>query len=879
MTPWCARFSRRFVLFLAVAAGAAIVAAGTVSAIVPANAWALEHFAVDDAGTQYPDSSDARKAADPTIRAFDARTQQIQLDGVLNDAAWQSAEAGRGFSQWDPDRGATPAEQTVFKVAYDEGAIYFAVACYESDPTKISAKLSRRDSFSSSDIVAVYLDPYHDRTTGYAFKVNPLGVQQDVYVYNDGEIDNDWDAVWEAETSRDDKGWYAEIRIPFSAIRYRSAPDMTWGINVWRYMHGRGQDTSWKAWSRDLGGFVSRFATVSGIRGIRAPRQLEFLPYALQRETDPAMASNSFQEDKWDGFQNVGLDMKYGLTSDLTMNATIQPDFGQVEADPATLNLSPFETFYEEKRPFFIEGSRFFQQPEFTTFYTRRIGTGDENTRIRYAAKVTGKMVGGVSVAALAASTDITGDGLAHNLFKSGERLSRYAVGRFGKEFSQGRYRFNVMQTAALNTADRATWGDRASREAYTTGFDFALSSKTRAWNVNGSFVGSVVNPEPLPSNPTLSDKPRYGTGGELSFNKTGGKQRGNVGFRWESDKLELNDLGFLEAPDEMVVFGWTQLRLNQGGKSKTFNSGNLNYNISQSWLYAGRKGIDPNTNLTAWEYHPGHRQYGSTNVNGFAQFRNFREAWFGIQYNVEGTHRYETRGGPLIREPTTYGGWGGFATDRRKTLVLELEGNHFRDTALNHSTNANVSVTWNQSSAVNHEVGFHFENRIDDTQYLETVDLNARPGGKGIGGYSYVFGRIHQQVADMTLRSNILFNRKQSLEIYAQPFITVGDYHEARELSRPDSYEFIHYDEPGYNPRDFDFSFAAVNTNVVYRWEYRPGSTFFLVWTQSRADYQERWFSASGPAQFRNSIGTGNLFRNEPENRFLAKVTYWLPI
>jgi hypothetical protein len=859
-------------------------------ALAAAPAWSAPiGFSTTDQGVQYPDSSDGRKAADPTIRAHDARGQQIQLDGVLNDAAWQAAETGRGFGQWDPDRGAPPAEPTVFKVAYDDDAIYFAVACYETDPSKISAKLSRRDAFVSSDVVAVYLDPYHDHTTGYAFKVNPLGVQQDVYVYNDSEMDNDWDAVWEAETSRDQNGWYAEIRIPFSAIRYRSAPEMTWGINVWRYMQGRGQDTAWKTWSRDLSGFVSRFGNVSGIRGIHAPRQLEFLPYVLQRETDPSLAGSSFQKDHLDGFQNVGLDMKYGMTSDLTLNATIQPDFGQVEADPATLNLSPFETFYDEKRPFFIEGSRFFQMPNFNTFYSRRIGTGDENTRIRYAAKLTGKTVGGVSVAALAASTDITQTGQAHNIFKNGQRLSRYLVGRFGKEFNQGRYRFNVMQTAALNTADRATWGDRASREAYASGFDFDMSSKTRAWDVNGSFIGTVINSEKLVADPTVSAKPKYGTGGEFTFARTGGVQRGNIGMRWESAKLEMNDLGYLESPDEIQVYGWTQRRFNQGGKSKTFNNGNLNFNISQSWIYAGRKGIDPNTNQVAWSYGPGHPQYGNTNVNGWAQFRNFREAWFGIQYNVEGTHRYETRGGPLISEPATFGGWGGYTSDTRKNVYLTTEWKHFRDTSRNHSTEATFGVHWNQSSAVNHRLDLHFENRKDDTQYLQTVDLAQHPGGLGIGGYSYVFGRIHQQTADLTIRSSFLFNRKQSLEVYAQPFITVGDYHEARELSQPDSYRFIRYDgpmvlDPGAgtltnNVRDFNFSYAAVNTNVVYRWEYRPGSTFFLVWTQSRSDYEERGVAPSGQTQFRNSINTRNLFRNEPENRFLAKVSYWLPI
>jgi len=857
---------------------------------LPVQALANAAFSTSDVGPQYADSADGSKATDPTIRAFDARQHEIRLDGRLDDEAWTLADAGRGFSQWDPDRGAPAAEQTVFKVAYDEGAIYFAVACYESDPSNIRAKLSRRDKFTSSDILAIYLDPYLDRTTGYAFKVNPLGVQQDQYLYNNGDADVDWDAVWQAETSRDEKGWYAEIRIPFSAIRYRSAPEMTWGLNVWRYLQGRGQDTAWKTWSRDLGGFVNRFATVSGIRGVRAPRQLEFLPYVLQRETDPAIDGGA-PSDKIDGFQNIGLDMKYGVTSDLTLNATVQPDFGQVEADPATLNLSPFETFYEEKRPFFIEGSRFFEMPNFNLFYSRRVGTGDENTRIRYAAKMTGKIVGGVSLAALAASTDLTGSGQAHNIFKNGDRLSRYFVARLGKEFSEGRNRVNVMQTAVVNTADRETWGDRASREAYTTGADFELNTKTRAWNVRGSFVGSVINSEPLLSDPSVSHAPVYGTGGELTLSRNAGSQRGNIGVRWESDKLQINDMGYLSSPDEIVAYFWTQRRLNQDGKSKHFANGNINYNLNRSWIYAGRKAIDPNTNQVAWEYGPGHPQYTGMNINGWMQYRNYRETWYGIAYNQEGHHRYETRGGPLMSEPATLSAWVGASSDTRKTFVANMELNYSVDTAKSHTDHGTASVRWNQSSAINHELELGFINRVDDTQYLQTVDLAKYPGGKGIGGYSYLFGRIHQQTADLTLRSNILFSRNQSLEIYAQPFITVGDYHEVRELSVPDSYKFIHYDGPMVvdsnqdppttttNVRDFDFSFASVNTNVVYRWEYRPGSTFFLVWTQSRSGYDERSFLPNGSADFRNNVSTRKLFRNEPENRILAKISYWLPI
>jgi hypothetical protein len=847
-----------------------------------ASAAAFPGFSPSEESPAYPDSADGRKAANPTIAAYRLDQQEIRLDGTLDEPAWQAAPAARGFRVFEPDRGLPPSGETVFKVAYDEGSVYFAVACLKKDPgSKISATLTRRDHFTNSDIVAIYLDPYHDHTTGYAFKVNPLGVQLDSYIYNNGDNDDNWDAVWEAETSRDDQGWYAEIRIPFSAIRYRSADDMTWGLQVFRYIQGLGQDTAWRAWDRQQAGFVSNFGTVSGIRGIHAPRQLEVLPYVVQRETDHSIRSTPGNPDRMDGFQNLGADLKYGVTSDLTLNATVQPDFGQVEADPAVLNLSPFETSFQEKRPFFVEGSRFFQHPTFELFYSRRIGTGDENARIRYAGKLTGKTVGGISVAALAASTDLASDGQAHNIFKSGDRLSRFFVGRLGKEFAQGRHQFNVMQTATMNTADRATWGNFASREAYTTGLDFALSSPKRTYRLGGSFVGSIVDPEPLAG---VSDKPRYGTGGTLDLQRLGGNWRGTIGGRWESAKLDINDMGYLQAPDEISSYAWLQRRFNPEGKSGFYNSANLNLNVNRSWMYAGRTGYDVTTGLPAWHYDAGHPQYAGGNVNGWIQFKNYREAWFGILFNDWGHHRYETRGGPIIGEPTTYGGWWGVSTDRRKNLNAEFEGNWNRDVAKSVSLDLNVDVNWNQSSAVNHTVGINYHNRFDDTQYLETVDLALRPGGQGIGGLAYVFGDIHQQTVDFTVRSSILFTRNQSLEVYAQPFLTVGHYGRARELARPDSYDFINYAGTNaqglpYDYRDNDFSYSSVNLNVVYRWQYRPGSTFFLVWKQSRERFEDRAMFSANPSGFANDLGTRTLFRNEPENTLLAKVTYWLPI
>lgn len=832
-------------------------------------------FDPDGNGSLYPAESNGRKSTPPCAYAFALDGAGIQLDGRLDEPAWSQARAATGFFVWDPDRGAVPSEDTVFKVLYDEDAIYFGIACFEKDPSRITSNLSRRDKLDNSDLVSIYIDPYRDKTTGYNFRVNPLGVQMDAYMFNDGDRDDDWDAVWEAETYRDQGGWYAEIRIPFSSIRYRPSQNMTWGLQVYRFMQGRGEDTSWVTWDRDTRGFVSRFGTLRGIENVHPPRQLELLPYFVQRSTDPAVTGSA---DKVDNFENVGADVKYGVTADLTLNATLQPDFGQVEADPAELNLSPFETFFDEKRPFFIEGARFFEHPDFNLFYSRRIGTGNENSRIRFAGKLTGKTAGDISVAALLATTDVTGDGMAHNPFKAGTRKAHYFVGRFGKEFHDGAHRVNLMQTATVKTADRDVYGDRASREAYTSGFDFDLNFHNRDYNVHGSVVGSIIDPEKSTADPALDAAKRYGTGGELDLRRLGGTLQGGVYGRWESARLDLNDVGFLSAPDEMDAGLWASYQYNPDGKSTLFNRGNLNYNYWSHWLYAGRTGRDADTGDVVWSYRPGHRERSGTNVNGWFQFRNYWEGYFGVEYYPEGTQRYETRGGPLISEPATYGGWLGSSTDSRKHLTLFWEGNYYADTSHNLSTNLTLGTHWNQSSAVNHDLSAHYRYRLDDTQYLETVNLSERPGGMGIGGLSYVFGKIHQRTLDLTLRTNLLFTRNQSLELYLQPFITVGDYTDAVELGRADSYDLIPYREPGYRVSDQDFSYASFNLNAVYRWEYRPGSTLYLVWTHSRSEYDQRSLT-SDPRAFDNSIDAGRLFGNEPENTLLFKISYWLPL
>jgi hypothetical protein len=841
-------------------------------------------FSPDDA--QAPAQAAGGPSAEtPSIRALrleDGMT--IHLDGRLDDPAWQHAAGATGFRTWDPERGAAGYQSTVFKVAYDQDAIYFAFACGEPDPHKITRKLARRDRESDSDGVGVYIDPFHDLTSGYFFFVNPSGVQQDGTVYDDGQEDSDWDAVWQAETYQDADGWYAEMRIPFASIRYRSDIS-TWGLDVFRKIHVRGEMDGWVVWDRQTPGFVSRFGLLTGIREVRPARQLAVLPYVVVRGTDPSTPG----PDEIERFQNVGADLMYGITSNLAVNATVQPDFGQVEADPAVLNLSPFEVFLQEKRPFFVEGSRSLSQQAFNLFYSRRIGTGEENSRIRAAAKLTGKTQGGISIGALMATTDVTGHGQTHNLLKGGDAQANYFVGRIGQEFSGGEKRVSIMQTVVGRPGSRARHGDLGSREAYTTGVEGSLLFRDRLYRVDGAFVGSVISPERLAADPTLHPSRTYGTGGFVGAQRNGAVWSGSLSGRWTTSRLDLNDAGYLRSPDQISASAWLQWRHNPTGNTGRVRRGNVNFNLNPSWMYAGRTGFDLYSREPMWSYGRGHRSLSSANLNGWAQLRGFWEVYAGTTYQFEGTQRYETRntvrlltgdrapipgGGPLIGEPATSSSWLGFSTDTRKRGTLSLEGNYSIDRARNLVTDASVNLGWSQNEAVRHDLGINIESRRDDTQHLDNFES---PGG-GIGGVSYVFGEIHQKTVDATLRTSLLFSRSQSIEIYAQPFLTIGSYRRPRELSRPDTYRLIPYEADGFDVRGYDFRFSSLNANVVYRWEVRPGSTLFLVWTHGRASYLERRF-ADDPSGFHNGLDAAALFANEPENVVMAKLSYWLPI
>ena len=850
--------------------------------LIPAMGAALEGFDPSGRGAAYPDQANGGNGGVPSLEASRISNGGVDIDGHLDESSWMQAGAAGGFTQFEPERRGVAGEQTVFKVIYDDDAIYIGVACLRTNDSPITSCLSRRDQITSSDMIRVYISPYHDSTTGYHFRINPDGVKEDYYNFGDLYHDQSWDAVWEADTSRDDSGWYAEIRIPFSSIRYRDNESMTWGFNVFQYIHSLGQRTVWSNWDRDQSGLISRSGTITGIRNIRPPRQLEVTPYMVARLNDPSdPAASGYRAEDWDEFGNFGADIKYGVTPDLTLSATVQPDFGQVEADPSVMNLSPFETYYNEKRPFFVEGAQFFFHPDNTVFYSRRIGTGSPNSRIRAAAKLTGKVAGDVSTALLFAATDETMGGRAHNFLRGGDSKTYYGIGRFGTQFHNDQHSVNIMGTAVVRDQDSF---DHATRNGYTTGGDFELNFKDRMYQVTGSFVGSLVDPMADPQPGSVDPDPSYGTGSRFELEKRSGQWCWAVSTRHQSDELDLNDLGYISNPDHYSTQLWVERNFNGDGETDWFTGANVFYRSYKSWIWADRSFADPNSaGQELWSYDSGHSLTNTHALNGHVEFRNRWGVYSGANYYPGCTSLYSTRRtpdrsqrGPLMSSPDRYEAWLGVFSDERRDFSMSFDYNRAGDEAGSLEHQLELDSEWVINNRLTCEIGARYNWAHQDAQWVGNF---ANPGG-GIGDVSYTFAELDQKTVDVTLRGSYLFDRNSSLELYLQPFIAVGDYGNLRELARADSYDLDPY--TGYDVRNEDFSFGAVNMNLVYRWEYRPGSTVFLVWAHSRQSYEQRGFYGE-PGEpgnpFTNNLGGDTLFNNEAENTFLLKINYWLPV
>jgi hypothetical protein len=844
-------------------------------------------------------------------------TEPITLDGVLNEAVWQAASPAADFHQRDPEEGARPSQRTEVRIAYDDDAIYVGARMFDESPDSIYVRLARRDVSVSADRFCVYLDPQHDKRSGYYFMVNAAGTQYDGTLYNDGWEDTSWDGVWAGKSKVDAQGWTVEMRIPYSQIRFPQAEHGVWGINFLRVIQRRSEWDYLVFTPKKENGFVSRFPELVGMRNVQPVRAVEVLPYVTSKAEFLAASPEDPFHDGSELEGAAGGDLRTRVGGRLTLNATVNPDFGQVEVDPAVVNLSDVETFFQEKRPFFVEGAsnfRFgnegasnywgFNWPEPTFFYSRRVGRAPQGstpdsaysdiplgTTILGAAKLTGKPAPGWNLGTLHAitgreSAELAGDFGTQTELEI-EPPTYYGVARGQREMAGRKYGLGLMATLAARSFTNPTLKDELNTTSLMTGFDgWAFLDTSRTWVVSGWTAGSFIHGNESRMVNAQTDSRHYfqrpdashveldadassltGWGSRYWLNREKGNMIFNAALGAMSPGFDVNDMGFHTRSDVInshVGGGrkWTNLTKSHKYREligSAFGSADFGGNV----VWAGLWGLyyQEFVNNYTWE------------VRGAV--------------NPETRNNRRTRGGPLMRNKPGYEVGTYFDTDSKSKLFYILNvGGYFQPEADTYDWWLEPAVEWKPNSNFSLNVGPGFYRNVDDAQYLATV---GDPLATETYGNRYVFGDLDQTTLSANIRLNWSFTPSLSLQAYIQPLMTTGDYVAFKELARGDSYEFNVYgegsstfdpetglaDPDGAGPAppiglgNPDFDFVSLRGNAVLRYEYRPGSTFYLVWTQERTDSETN-------GNFDMSDSFSRMFTADADHIFLAKFTYY---
>ncbi len=861
-------------------------------------------FAAPAAAQNSAASTPAGVEPPPAAVAIRAAPEAPHLDGKLHDEAWQAAPVICDFTQRDPDEGEPGTERTEARVLYTDDAVYVGVRAYDSKANEISGRLTRRDESSPSDWIGVAIDSYYDRRTAFYFSVNAAGVKRDIYLYDDGAEDDSWNAVWDVATSRDPEGWTAEFRIPFSQLRF-SANQEQFGLNVYRRINRLNEEQYWRVPSKDQEGWVSQFGDLVGLQGVKAPRRIEVLPYILASGTRaPGEEGDPFLTGR-EQSAAAGADFTIGLTSNFTVQGTINPDFGQVEADPAVVNLSAIETLFPEKRPFFIEGMDMFRLslggPE-QLFYTRRIGRSPQGradprggyaetvrqTTILGAAKLSGKTVDGWTLGftgALTAEEEArVVDSLGNEFRDVVEPRTWYGVARVARDFRDGQTQVGLFSTGMHRAlTDNLDW---LRSDAYTLGLNVNHRFARDRWSITGYLVGSHVRGSADAIDRTQRSSARYlqrpdndyvtydptrtslsGFAWEVEIHKRSGDWRALLDIQTKSPGFEVNDVGFQKGADYYFQWAWVQRRWHEPGK--VFRYFELTFEQSAVWNYG-------------WD-----RVNAGGEVKFDGTFANYWGGYGGIGRKIGGLSSRALRGGPSFLTPAATNGWWGLWTDQRKTLSAEIGGRFGRqDQSGSWWWGLETGVSWRLASNMDVMLAPQLSRRFNTWQYLQTDEA--------LGSTQYVFGEIEQTTVSMVFRANLTFTPTLSLQVYAEPFVSAGAYDRYKQVDDPRGASFddrfrvyaddqLLVDADGNTSVDLngdgtadinignpDFTVLSFRSNVVLRWEYLLGSTLFLVWQHGRSEHrQDGSFSGFGDMR--------RVFDAQAENTFLVKLNYWI--
>ena len=818
-----------------------------------------------------PAAAHARVPHPPREATATARAVRIDrapvLDGSDDDPVWQTVPLIDGFRQFAPAEDAPTAFRTTTRVVYDAKNIYVFVRAYDPHPDSIVSLLSRRDVRTNSDQIKILFDSYYDHRTGIELMVNPAGVQRDAAMHSDVIEDNSWDGVWDVATRIDSLGWTAEFRVPFSQLRFNKADEHTFGFGVWRDIARISQRDSWPVYRGSRATLVSQLGALTGLRGIGGGARMELLPYTVTKNVTRRSATG------WDHPQQItaGADLKVGLGSALTVSATVNPDFGQIEADPAVLNLSAFEVRFDERRPFFLEGNNLFRcgGPCEGLFYSRRIGRSPQLrtaaadpafTTILGAAKVTGRVGKGVSLGISEALTRRE-VGIGGNTV---EPQTNYFVARLVKELREGRSQFGVMITDMRRDLDSAT-APMLRRDAtvfLAQGFHrfdserYEISGYTGRIGVNGSPQAiartqrSSVHFWQRPGGERVYDSTLTSMAGHVvaaGLQKMVGSVRWSSNWRYASSGMEANDLGFVVLVNDMSIRNQLSLQ-----------------SLRPSRFY--RRFFGSLSDETHWT--TGGTQSGaSATLHASAELPNFwSTALTATTYDIGGTRCIAcARGGPALRQSAERLASVYLGGDARRMIVPNISIGAGTGDAGNSSTRSlALGSDLRLASRYSMSIGASWDSRTDDQQWIGNYGAFLSDTTR------YTFARLKQNTIGITARANWTATPRLSLQVYAQPFISSGDFANWRQLTAPSAREYASRWSPygnGTNPTGFNF--RQFNSNAVLRWEYRPGSTLFFVWQQGRA-------SNDVNGEFRVARDYRDLFRAHPDNTLLIKASYW---
>jgi len=790
------------------------------------------------------------------------------IDGRDDDEVWRSIAPIAGFRQFEPGEDVPPTFETEFRIAYDDHNFYVLVRAYDPHPDSLDRLLSRRDVRTNSDQIKIIIDGFLDRRNAIELMVNPAGVKRDAAIYSDATEDNSWDGVWDVGVSVDDKGWVAEFRVPFSQLRFTARDVNTFGFGVWRDIARLNQRDAWPLYRKSARTIVSQLGTIDGIRGIPAARRVEVMPYAVAKSAPDLAARARGNHADFTG----GLDAKAGIGSSITVDATINPDFGQVEADPSILNLTAFETRFEEKRPFFQEGIGLFRcgAPCDGPFYTRRIGRAPQLrssandpafTSILGAAKVTGRFSSGYTLAVLDAVTN-TERGASGAVI---EPKTNYMVVRAARESRDGARHAGIMITDVRRQLDNATAPLlRRSATAFiaqsTTRFarnQYELLLYGGRSFVSGSASAialtqqSSVHYYQRPDHEERYDPTRTSLeGGAIgaSIRKIRGAVKFETFLRRSTPGQEMSDLGLVPLVNDMSIR--QSIDLQQLSPNKWFRSAFSSIAAESHWTTGGlpaARSATVHTSATLPSSWGGAITWSATDLGGV---------------NCVSC----ARGGPSLRRSPGQSIRFDLLGDPRMQLLPR--GNvHFStgDEGRSHGTGGELGVELRVASRFSASLSGAYDRLVNDQQWV------ANYGAILSDTTHYTFARLDQETLALTARMNWTATPTLSFQFYGQPFVSAGSYGDWRQLAAPRAPGYADRFRPyGNGTRPAGFNIKQFNSNAVMRWEYRPASVLFLVWQQGRSqdDVNRGTFDGRRDVQ--------DLFSAPPQNTLLMKLSYW---